>query len=101
MQEHVEQTAPAETGGTLEVRDEEGNVLGRHEGIANFTIGQRRGVGTMLYDRLLAVARKAGISVLRSDIHFENRGIRELLERAGPAKVIDREGIVLTLELRI
>jgi tRNA-specific 2-thiouridylase len=28
-----------------EVRDEEGNVLGRHEGIANFTIGQRRGVG--------------------------------------------------------
>ena len=62
---------------------------------------QRRGVGTMLYDRLLAAARAAGIKVLRSDIHFENRGIRELLERAAPATVIGREGIVVTLELRI
>lgn len=62
---------------------------------------QRRGVGTMLYDRLLAAARAAKISVLRSDIHFENRGIRELLERAAPATVIGREGVVLTLELKI
>ena len=62
---------------------------------------QRRGVGTMLYDRLLTAARSAGITILRSDIHFENRGIRELLERAAPGTVIDREGVVLTLELKI
>ncbi len=28
-----------------EVRDAQGRVLGRHDGIANFTIGQRRGLG--------------------------------------------------------
>jgi tRNA-specific 2-thiouridylase len=31
-----------------DVVDEQGNVLGRHEGIANFTVGQRRGLGIAL-----------------------------------------------------
>ena len=62
---------------------------------------QRRGIGTMLYDRLLAAARERGIKILQSDIHFENRGIRELLEKAAPATVIERDGVVVTLELRI
>jgi GNAT superfamily N-acetyltransferase len=62
---------------------------------------QRRGIGTMLYDRLLAAARESGIKILRSDIHFENRGIRELLEKAAPATVIERDGVVVTLELSI
>ncbi len=62
---------------------------------------QRRGVGTMLYDRLLAAARKRGITILRSDIHFENQGIRDLLEKVAPATVVTREGNVVTLELEI
>ncbi len=62
---------------------------------------QQRGVGTMLYDRLLAKARESGIRIFRSEIHFENKGIRELLERAAPATVVDREGSVVTLELPI
>jgi tRNA-specific 2-thiouridylase len=34
---------PGEGGG--EIVDREGRVLGRHEGVANFTVGQRRGLG--------------------------------------------------------
>lgn len=42
--------AAARPGGAL--RDESGQVLGRHDGIAHFTIGQRKGIGVAARERL-------------------------------------------------
>jgi tRNA-specific 2-thiouridylase len=39
-----------------EISDESGHVLGRHEGIIHFTIGQRRGLGIASADPLYVVA---------------------------------------------
>jgi len=62
--EFVERVATAPRGG--EIRDRNGNVLGRHRGVHRFTIGQRRGLGVSA-DRALYVsaidARTATVTV--------------------------------------
>ena len=53
-----------EAGEPGEIVDEAGNVLGRHRGIAHFTVGQRKGIGIAapepLYVLRLEPARAAG-----------------------------------------
>jgi tRNA-specific 2-thiouridylase len=39
-----------------EIRDGEGRVIGRHDGVAAFTVGQRRGLGVALGDRRFVTA---------------------------------------------
>lgn len=45
--------APSASGG--EIVDAEGRVLGRHDGVARFTIGQRRGLGVATGERLFVI----------------------------------------------
>jgi tRNA-specific 2-thiouridylase len=58
-----------------EIVDTEGRVLGRHSGVANFTLGQRRGLGVAAGRRLYVV----GIDVAAARVAL---GPPEALERA-------------------
>ena len=49
--------ASKEDGG--EIVDRRGNPLGRHEGVSNFTVGQRRGIGVTAADPLYVVGLDA------------------------------------------
>ena len=62
---------------------------------------QRRGIGNLLYDRLVSAARERNVKILRSEIHEKNSAIRKLLERAAPTTVVTRAGNVVALELEI
>jgi len=62
---------------------------------------QRRGVGHILYDRLVKAARVRGIRILRSEVHERNTGILRLLEATGADPVVTRAGPILTLEVTI
>jgi tRNA-specific 2-thiouridylase len=48
----VERLRPGRAPGSGEIVDEGGRVLGRHDGIHHFTIGQRRGLAIALGERL-------------------------------------------------
>jgi tRNA-specific 2-thiouridylase len=48
----VERLRPGRAPGTGEIVDESGRVLGRHDGIHHFTVGQRRGLAIALGERL-------------------------------------------------
>ena len=62
---------------------------------------QRRGIGTMLFDRLVAEARARGVRRLRSEIHERNTAIRHLLETVAPTHTVARSGDCVTLELEV
>jgi len=59
---------------------------------------QRRGVGTLLYERLKAAARERGIRVLCSDVHHTNTAILRLLENSGAEPTVELSGTTLRLE---
>lgn len=60
---------------TGEVRDSEGRVLGSHEGVVNYTIGQRRGLGiaagTPIYVTRLDAATNTVIVGPREELHAD------------------------------
>lgn len=62
---------------------------------------QRRGLGTLLYERLVEAARERGVRILRSEVHRTNLGIRGLLGKVAPDTEVRRSGAVVTLELEI
>ena len=62
---------------------------------------QKRGVGKLLYHRLVDAARERGVRVLRSEVHEQNHGIRKLLSTVAPTTVVTRAGPVIALELEI
>lgn len=62
---------------------------------------QRRGIGTMLFHRLVAAARARGIRLLRSEIHERNTAIRHLLETVAPTHTVARSGDCITLEFTV
>ena len=62
---------------------------------------QKRGVGALLYVRLVAAARERGIRILRSEVHENNPGIQKLLSSVAPTTVVTRSGNVIALELEI
>ena len=62
---------------------------------------QKRGVGALLYERLVAAARERGVRVLRSEVHENNHGIQKLLSTVAPTTVVMRDGNVIALELEI
>jgi tRNA-specific 2-thiouridylase len=63
-----------ETSG--EIIDEDGRVLGRHDGIEGFTIGQRRGLG-------VAVGAPRYVVQIEPATHTVTVGRRERLDKAG------------------
>lgn len=73
------------------VVDSDGVVLGRHDGIARFTIGQRRGVGVATGERRYVVdvdARTATVTVgTRADLQRDHVELRDVVHvgRARPS----------------
>jgi len=47
-----------------EIRDAGGRVVGRHQGVAAFTVGQRRGLGVALGERRFVTAIDPGLSLV-------------------------------------
>lgn len=64
-----------------EIRDAAGNVLGRHEGVAGFTIGQRRGLG-------IAVGKP--LYVTRLDAHSNTVTVGPHAELLAPGLMAER-----------
>ena len=73
--EHADFVARRAALGGGDIRDTDGHVLGRHDGIHRFTIGQRKGLGLAAGIPLYVVDIDAGSSVVTV-------GPREQLERA-------------------
>jgi tRNA-specific 2-thiouridylase len=71
----VAERAP-ETRRPGDIRDQAGRVLGRHDGVAGFTIGQRRGLG-------LAVGLPIYVTQLDPATNTVTVGPRDALERGG------------------
>jgi len=51
----LERERGGQTARSGEMVDSRGNVLGRHEGVANFTVGQRRGLGVQGQEKLYVI----------------------------------------------
>ncbi|MBI2339778.1 MAG: tRNA 2-thiouridine(34) synthase MnmA [Deltaproteobacteria bacterium] len=48
----IEKNYPSSVGGPGHFVDKEGNILGRHEGVHRYTVGQRRGLGVGFGERM-------------------------------------------------
>jgi RimJ/RimL family protein N-acetyltransferase len=55
---------------------------------------QRRGLGALLRDELVAAARRAGIRSFRAEVLAGNRGIRRLLRKASMSAVSDVDNVL-------
>ena len=90
---------PAEPG---EIRHVDGRVLGRHEGVIHFTIGQRRGTGIAsaepLYVVKLDAARRQVVVGPRAALACTGASLREINWLAGEAR--RPEGIDVEVKLR-
>lgn len=86
-----------------EIVDLQGNVVGTHNGIINYTIGQRRGLGISNADPLYVVridaAKNQVIVGLEKDLQKQKFLIKELNWLADE-KVFAEDGIKATVKLR-
>ena len=83
------------------IMDEAGQVLGRHEGVMNFTIGQRKGLGVSAKNRLHVLNIDAGSRSITvgSASALDRRGL--LGSRASwPAGAPGPEGVQATVKIR-
>ncbi|HXX30784.1 MAG TPA: GNAT family N-acetyltransferase [Myxococcaceae bacterium] len=55
---------------------------------------QRRGLGSLLRDRLVAMALRAGIRFFRAEVMAENRGMRRLLRHSSLEILSDADGVI-------
>jgi tRNA-specific 2-thiouridylase len=75
-----------------DIVDLDGRVLGRHDGIARYTVGQRRGLGVAGGERLYVVGLDAGRDrvVLGPRGHVLGRGLTARLEGFGRERITGR-----------
>lgn len=96
----VERFAPGQTSSGGEFVDEEGRVLGRHEGIHHYTIGQRRGtqvsVGRRTYVK--AIDPESGRIVLGDDEGLYEEGL--LARKVSWAGLKPQEGEEVEAKIR-
>ena len=97
----VERLRPG-AGEPGEIRHVDGRVLGRHEGVIHFTIGQRRGTGVAsaepLYVVKLDAARRQVVVGPRAALACAGASLREINWLAGEAK--RPEGTDVEVKLR-
>ena len=62
---------------------------------------QHQGLGRMMLVRLVGAARERGIEKFRATLFAQNRAMKQLLEELGEAEVIERDGPVVTLDIRL
>ena len=62
---------------------------------------QGRGLGTLLLEVISARARQEGITTFTALMLAENREMRDLLNRLGPVRVIDRERGTMEVEVAL
>ena len=62
---------------------------------------QRRGVGTLLLDRLAERARAEGIAHFTALLLAENREMLELIETIGPVRVVDRQSGTVEIDAEL
>jgi GNAT superfamily N-acetyltransferase len=60
---------------------------------------QRKGLGTMLFQRLVAAAAERGIARFRCDVLAENAGMIDLIESFDPERTVTLDAGVMTIEL--
>lgn len=58
---------------------------------------QRKGLGRVLYERLIAAARERGIKHLRGLILRQNRGMLALVENQGATRELDGDALIVDL----
>lgn len=62
---------------------------------------QGQGLGRILLNRLVCAARERGIETFRATLFSENRPMQALLREIGDARVIERDGPVVTLGISL
>jgi len=55
---------------------------------------QRRGLGSLLRDELVAIALRSGIRVFRAEVMADNRGMRRLLRHSSLQVLSDSGGVI-------
>lgn len=62
---------------------------------------QNRGVGTLLFEHLVSIARERGIEILWADLWPDNRRMMGIFERSGLPMRRSREGSVARVSLTL
>lgn len=55
---------------------------------------QRRGLGSLLRDRLVPIALRSGIRIFRAEVMADNRGMRRLLRHSSLRVLSDADGVI-------
>lgn len=86
-----------------EIKDMDGNVLGKHDGIIGFTVGQRRGIGISAPDPLYVVsinAEKAEVIVGPREALMRDRLTIRDINWLGAGDGISDDGLECVVKLR-
>ena len=62
---------------------------------------QGRGLGTLLFMRLIAAAAERGIARFRCDVLAENSAMVEMIESIAPDRTVGLDGGVMTIEFAL
>jgi GNAT superfamily N-acetyltransferase len=62
---------------------------------------QARGLGRTLLDRLVGAARERGVETFRATLFAQNKPMQALLREIGDARIIERDGPVVTLGISL